>query len=262
MPNGEFFFDPTSGIADELFPNPNRGRFNAAGIGKEGIITIRAKNNTATQKRVEIFNNLRHITKTPANDQYSKVAGSVYQPLNTNNLFLEALKALQVTGKTPFAQMPSQQRISPAFASYEDVTGNLIYIPSLDYSTSINPAIGSSALADAFVSCSQMPYRTLVELTAAMVLRVRLTKLQVSLDQQLFNPLEFVRYKALGGTESNSLEPSEFFDPQNQQSKVVNISRGYLIDNETGIYLTLEPNADIQLTLFISAFRNNAISAS
>jgi len=204
MPNGEFFFDPTSGIADELFPNPNRGRFNAAGIGKEGIITIRAKNNTATQKRVEIFNNLRHITKTPANDQYSKVAGSVYQPLNTNNLFLEALKALQVTGKTPFAQMPSQQR----------------------------------------------------------VLRVRLTKLQVSLDQQLFNPLEFVRYKALGGTESNSLEPSEFFDPQNQQSKVVNISRGYLIDNETGIYLTLEPNADIQLTLFISAFRNNAISAS
>ena len=252
-------FDPKGSIVD--MNRRDRGIFNAQ-KGKEGIITLRVKNNVNQKRRVELFNALKHITKIPNPSQYAVTNN--YVPVS--NGYIAAY--LGVTGVTPPQTGINEYKL-PDFTLFNDFTGTHVYVDSDLFSSTPGAAlkfvlnsggnVNWDLYSDVTVGCSQLPYKQLLDSFNNMVWRVNKTKLQTSSENQIKNAFDFVYYSPFGGQENNSFEPSEFFLPSNQQTKVIDIPKKYEIDANTAIYVDLEPNEDLQITFFVSAFRNNAI---
>lgn len=275
LPDGTRAFDPRVGVIGET-PKPGRGVFTAK-KNTDGIITLRLQNFTNSQKRVEIFNFLRHITKVPANDQYSKVAAPLYQPLNTSyseKAFLALSYSLEnellaCAGAANYAAF--QVALGTAAARFGEIynpslkpfavfdeDGSLRYISTTNYANI--PTQGfTDAITDAKITAAQMPYSTLVSDTESLVLLIRQIKMLVKNASQFYNSLDVVRYSSLGAVLTDNYEPSSFIQPENQQSLVINMNKNVVVDSQTAIYVTLEPNEDVQLNLSISAYRNNAV---
>jgi hypothetical protein len=252
-------FDPKGAIIDQN--RKNRGIFNGT-VGKDGIITLRVKNRTANRKKFELFNSLKSISKIPNSSQYDLFGN--YVPLSSG--YIAANLGLQGVDP-PIAS--SNEYILPDFALFNDASGSLVYVDAALFKSPVGTAIKAvlnaggninwDLYADVIVSCQQLPYRQLVDSFQSMVWRVSKTKLQASSENQIKNAFNFEYFSPLGGSEKNSFEPSEFFLPQNQQTKVIDIPYKYEVDANTAIYVELEPNEDLQITFFIRAFRNNAV---
>lgn len=258
-------FDPKGGLVDQYRNPAQRGKFDAT-KGLEGIITIRMQNKKNQQLRIELWNTLKHITKIPNPAQYSGIsAGSNFVPVS-GGYSIAALGILMNQSITAYGTVYNV----PPFAVFNDFDGSLCYVAGTVFTNPVSFALIQTELqngneidwrtyASAIVSCSQLPYRQLVDAFIAMVWRINQTKVQTSSDNQIKQAMAFVYYSPLGGIENNSLEPSEFFQPENQQTKLVNINKKYEIDANTAIYITLEPLEDMQHTLRVEAFRNNAV---
>lgn len=253
-------FDPNGGIVDKYRNPKGRGVFNAT-KGKEGIITLRIQNKQFTKKRFELFNALKHITKIPNPSQYANTGE--YVPISSG--YIAAFMA--VSGTVPGDT--TNPYLMPKFTVMNDFTGSHVYCAPIPAGSISGGAVRAKLLAgqnvnwepyaDVIVSCSQMPYRQLLDAFSSTVWRVSKTKLQTSSENQIKNSFDFVYNGSLGSQENNSFEPSEFFLPQNQQTKVIDIPKKYEIDANTAIYVDIEPQEDMQITFFVEAFRNNSI---
>jgi hypothetical protein len=162
-------------------------------------------------------------------------------------------------------------------AFFDDTTGNLIYNYNdtrpfgatltnitLDGVASrtiqISDVLNTSpSTSEMIVSCAQMPYRQLVDNLGSMVLSIRQWKLQTSSENQIKQAFRPYLYGDLGVVTNDSFEPSEFFNPENQQTKLINMTRQMYVNKNTAVYIDVEPFEDMQLTLNVSAFRDNGL---
>lgn len=254
-------FDPKGSIVD--MQRQSRGIFQAQN-GKDGIITIRIRNTKNVKRRFELFNALKHITKIPNASQYANTNN--YSPLSSG--YLASLTGTLGIQSGSGATFPPY--ILPDFTLFNDATGSHVYVDGdvfgdqnvsalIRAELAAGRQINWDSFADVIVSCSQLPYKQLLDSFSSMVWRITKTKLQTSSENQIKNSFDFVYYSPFGGQENNSFEPSEFFLPSNQQTKVIDIPKQYEIDANTAIYVDLEPLEDMQITFFVNAFRNNAI---
>lgn len=259
-PNEIESFDPTGAIVEELNPN-NRGKFTSAGKGKDAVFTIRVVNQTSSRKRVELFNSLNSIVKIPNDSEYTATAPVTnfpYRPFTSSGL-LNILGQLAVDPEGSSSGQESAILV-PSVALYNDLNGDLCYVTQQTLATWQSAGLTSqNAGADMWVRCNQIPYKRLVEDLSSLVLKVNKTKMQFASANQMKNALEFVRVKSFGGIESNTMEPSEFFKPENNQSLLVDIPRSYYIDKATGIFFDLEASEDMQITFSVTMYRNNGV---
>lgn len=251
-------FDPTGIIVDETNPL-GRGKFQAAGLGKEAIFTIRIKNNDNATRRVELFNALNSIVEIPNDSEYvatAPVNGYPFRPFTSSGI-LGLLSRVAVDPETGGPENEGDV-IVPSIAIFNDLSGDLCYVQSKTLTQwNANPLGAQDQNANIWVKCSQVPYKRLLADCKDLVLAIRMMKIQFASENQKKNALELTRVKSFGGSESNTLEPSEFFKPENQQSLVIDIPRDFYIDKATGIFFDLEPLEDMQITFFCKMFRNN-----
>lgn len=268
-------FDPASPFARNVrasseFQNKSKS------LLKDAVITLRVQNKTNETRTVELFNTIKHITKVPNTAIY----GSVIKPLSISTIasFLTTLmrqnNAALIAGKINAGNVSTDPLAGVAF--WDDNTGNLIYnyganreynyttqdytVQGLDVRSSLtSDVLGAVPTDQMLVSCAQMPYRQLVENLASMVISIRQWKIQTSSENQIKNAFRPYLYGDLGVVTNDSFEPSEFFQPENQQTKLINMTRQMYVTKNTAVYIDIEPNEDMQITLNVQAFRDNGL---
>lgn len=268
-------FDPASPFARNVrasseFQNRTKDKL------KDAVITLRIQNKTNEVRTVELFNTIKHITKVPNTAIY----GAVIKPLSISTIasFLTTLmrqnNAALIAGKINAGNVSTDPLAGVAF--WDDSTGNLIYnyganreylyntqdytVQGLDVRSSLtSDVLGAVPTDQMVVSCAQMPYRQLVDNLASMVISIRQWKLQTSSENQIKQAFRPYLYGDLGVVTNDSFEPSEFFQPENQQTKLINMTRQMYVNKNTAVYIDVEPFEDMQLTLNVSAFRDNGL---
>jgi hypothetical protein len=268
-------FDPASPFARNVrasseFQNRTKDKL------KDAVITLRIQNKTDQVRTVELFNTIKHITKVPNTAIY----GSVIKPLSISTI-ASALATMVSNQQTAVLddRHPFVTLLNPldGTAFFDDTTGNLIYNYNdtrpfgatltnitLDGVASrtiqISDVLNTSpSTSEMIVSCAQMPYRQLVDNLGSMVLSIRQWKLQTSSENQIKQAFRPYLYGDLGVVTNDSFEPSEFFNPENQQTKLINMTRQMYVNKNTAVYIDVEPYEDMQLTLNVSAFRDNGL---
>lgn len=268
-------FDPASPFARNVrasseFQNKSKS------LLKDAVITLRVQNKTGQTRTVELFNTIKHITKVPNTAIY----GSVVKPLSISTIasFLTTImrqnNATLIAGKINAGNVSTDPLAGVAF--WDDNTGNLIYnygahreyeynlvdhvVQGLNLTSSLTfDVLGAVPNDQMTVSCAQMPYRQLVDNLASMVLSIRQWKIQTSSENQIKNAFRPYLYGDLGVVTNDSFEPSEFFQPENQQTKLINMTRQMYVTKNTAVYIDIEPYEDMQITLNVQAFRDNGL---
>lgn len=262
-------FDPMGGIVNENFNNKKRGYFQVGAKKESAVFTLRIRNNTAVQKRIELFNSMRSIAKTANYNQYSKVPNNIYVPgaFQSNASQLGLLVFRLQNGGLPSV---TNQGFGDGLALFSDIDASLCFvgkqIKTEFAGTGVNVidwnAIESPLQCDMRVSCDQVPYKNMIEDLSGLVMNIKQMKIKASSEAQINNSIEIERYSSFGGLRVNSIEPSSFLKPENQQTKLVDINKSIIVDSQTGLFLNLEPLEDLNITFTVDAYKNNTITTN
>lgn len=266
QPNGKQYYDPDGKIVNEQ-PTGNRGRWVGTPEGKKAVFTLKVQNCTSTTQRTELFGAARSIVELPNDSQYAQNGtGMLFRPFTTE-------QQLCLSGIIATTAEASEGAIQPpAMVIYDDRTGNLVYIANTgrtltDWATTFtsqNPLTATTNGVQIIISCGQRPYRSLMSDLRDLVLYVIKTKIIYPDEAGKENPLLLWREKSFGGADSNTIEPTDYFEPENQQSKIINIPDRYFIDKLTSLYFDIEgsgvsgtPAQPISWTFSCLAYQNN-----
>jgi hypothetical protein len=110
------------------------------------------------------------------------------------------------------------------------------------------------------VQCRQRAYKGLFESSSRTPFIIEKVRLTVSNDAQIDNEI-FVDYQSfLNKVETNSINPRTYFNPYQNQAKIIDIPLKTLIDLERGLRLTVNAAETINIALFISAYKKLTIN--
>lgn len=154
----------------------------------------------------------------------------------------------------------------------EWVSGNYTYLPAdairaaftddgiVGFDENGNLLItGAEGAGRLTVSCSQIPYRQLLEKTATQAFRIERTRMTVTTDAQISKQITCFAKSFLGGTASNNLNPRRFFSPDQQQSLIIDIPVPFRVDAERGMYLQVLAGETIQFNMDISQYTETTV---
>jgi hypothetical protein len=186
-------------------------------------IRISHSNASGTAFTVELFNNLRSVTK---------ILNSSITVLNPATL--DNLKATTATGPLSIADLV-----------YFDKNGNLIYNQTT--------ATGS-ANQTITISGNQVSYRSLFEASGVTCFRVENLRLQVVNESQIDNQLTWFSNSWLGGVKQNVISPRAYFAPNQYQTKTVDIAAKFNLDYESGLWYKINAGEVATFNFFINEY--------
>lgn len=151
-------------------------------------------------------------------------------------------------------------------------TGNYNYVPfdAYDDAASGLGIVGFNADGDLVitggelegeltVSCGQLPYRQLLDMTKARAFRVQRTRATFTTDAQISNKITHFVKSFLGGRAENEINPRRFFSPDQNQSLIVDITAPFRVDSERGLYLKVKAGELITLNMEVSEYTSNEL---
>lgn len=96
-----------------------------------------------------------------------------------------------------------------------------------------------------------VPYLTLVKGSAFLNFKVGKLRYSYTSDSQLDQEIVIFQRTIFGAYKENRISPRSYFDPNQQQSKVVDIPISFGINAEVGINIALLPSEVVTLNLFV-----------
>lgn len=202
-----------------MFAGPTGSGNNLSQVG------IKVTNTSASgANKVQLFNYLRSI------DEIYNAALTTSVPGIFPNITL--------TDGTP-------NTIITATRTYFNQNGDLL----------INEASNDGIL----VQGTTVPYRTLVKGSAVLPFKVQKIRYAYTSDSQLDEEIVIFTRTIFGAYKENRISPRSYFDPNQQQSKVVDIPITFAIDLQTGIEINLLASEVVTLNLFCDVTSQPAI---
>ena len=101
------------------------------------------------------------------------------------------------------------------------------------------------------VEGTTVPYLTLVKGSALLNFKVGKLRYSYTSDSQLDQEIVIFQRTIFGAYKENRISPRSYFDPNQQQSKVVDIPISFGINAEVGINIALLPSEVVTLNLFV-----------
>lgn len=101
------------------------------------------------------------------------------------------------------------------------------------------------------VQGTTVPYLTLVKGSALLNFKVGKLRYSYTSDSQLDQEIVIFQRTIFGAYKENRISPRSYFDPNQQQSKVVDIPISFGINAEVGINIALLPSEVVTLNLFV-----------
>jgi hypothetical protein len=111
-----------------------------------------------------------------------------------------------------------------------------------------NGAAGALALT---VDCPQYTYRALLKSSGTRPFRIVGIRMTVQNDAQIDNELVHFTANFLGATNRNTISPRTFFNPQQFQTKIVDISCDLPIDDQKGLIYKLNAGETVKFNVLI-----------
>lgn len=189
-------------------------------------VGIKVTNNNASgANKVQLFNFLRSIDEIRDTSVTTTSVPGIYP----NILLTEGAPNTIIT----------------ASRTYFDQSGNLV--------------IGDAAGDSVTVQGTTVPYRTLVKGSALLPFKVQKIRYAYTSDSQLDQEIVIFTRTIFGAYKENRISPRSYFDPNQQQSKVVDIPISFAIDMQTGIEIELLASEVVTLNLFCDITSSPAI---
>jgi len=170
---------------------------------------------TTTAETVQLFNYLRLISEISDSSVTTSVPG--------------IFPNITLTEGTP-------NTIITATRTFFNASGNLL----------INEASDRAVTVEG----TTVPYLTLVKGSAILPFKVAKLRYAFTSDSQLDQEIIIFTRTIFGAYKENRISPRSYFDPNQQQSKVVDIPIEFNIDLQTGIQISLLASEVVTLNLF------------
>jgi len=113
--------------------------------------------------------------------------------------------------------------------------------------------------ANVTIQCKQIAYRSLLESSSRTPFQIEKLRLTVQNDAQIDNEIFIKENTWLGKTDKNSLNPRTYFNPNQFQSKIIDIPLKTLINFERGLEILVNAGETINLSFFVSAYRKHSL---
>jgi hypothetical protein len=193
-----------------MYNGPTGSGQNLAQVG------IKCTNSSAsTSETVQLFNYLRLISEISDSSVTTSVPG--------------IFPNITLTEGTP-------NTIITATRTFFNASGNLL----------INEASDRAVTVEG----TTVPYLTLVKGSAILPFKVSKLRYAFTSDSQLDQEIIIFTRTIFGAYKENRISPRSYFDPNQQQSKVVDIPIEFNIDLQTGIQISLLASEVVTLNLF------------
>ena len=192
-------------------PNPNT----PARTRQKASFDLVMTNTHGSQLQIELFNELRTFTENLNTSLAAAPVNMVPQLSNTG---------LQLAGV--------------GIVGY-DSTGKLIATNATAYNAVLT------------VDCPQYTYRALQKSSGRRPFRIVGIRMTVTTDAQIDNEIVHFTSNFLGASQRNVLSPRTFFNPQQFQTKIVDIQCNFPIDDQKGFYYKLNAGETVKWNVLI-----------
>jgi hypothetical protein len=193
-------------------------------------------------------NNLAQVS-VKATNAYSSGANKVqlFNYLRSIDEIVDASLTTSVPGIFPNITLTegTPNTIITATRTYFDQTGDLY--------------IKESATDYIVVNGTTVPYKTLTKGSAIMPFQVKRLRYSYTSDSQLDEEIVIFKRTIFGKYTENRVSPRSYFDPNQMQSKVVDIPIEFSIDAETGIQINLLASEVVTLNFFCDVITRPSI---
>ena len=161
---------------------------------------------------------------------------------NELRTFVENLNSSIVTSSTalykPQTSVGGQQAAGVGIVGFStlgllNVTGATAYTPVLT------------------VDCPQYTYRALLKSSGRRPFRIVGIRMTVTTDGQIDNEIVHFTSNFLGASNRNVLSPRTFFNPQQFQTKIVDIQCNFPIDDQKGFYYKINAGETVKWNVLI-----------
>ena len=173
-------------------------------------------NTTGEQLQIELFNELRSFVEN-LNTSIVTSATVLYRP------------QASITGQ----QLVGVGVVGFTSAGLLSATGSTAYTPVLT------------------VDCPQYTYRALLKSSGRRPFRIVGIRMTVTTDGQIDNEIVHFTSNFLGASNRNVLSPRTFFNPQQFQTKIVDIQCNFPIDDQKGFLYKLNANETVKWNVLI-----------
>lgn len=109
------------------------------------------------------------------------------------------------------------------------------------------------------ISCSQVPYRALLDMLMSGSFRIDKTRITYKTNAQLSEGITWRDKSFLGGEKQQSITPNDYFRPDQFQSLRVDVPVPLPIDKQKGLFMKVLAEETITMTFFISQYSRNMI---
>lgn len=180
-------------------------------------VTITIVNNIAATQTVELFNAFRSFSKI----------------LNNN-----------VSVSLPIAAWPND--------TVDGVTGLPLTVSRVYWNQTGDLVIESAAGTRCTISCDTVPYRTLFEGSAVLPFMIKQMRYSFQNDPQLNKEIVANTNTIFGKETKNKISPKAYLDPNQLQTKVVDIPVSISVNGETAIFHDVIAGETVSICLFIN----------
>lgn len=161
---------------------------------------------------------------------------------NELRTFVENLNTSIVTSATvlyrPQASIGGQQLVGVGVVGF-DTSGKLSATGSTAYTSVLS------------VDCPQYTYRGLLKSSGRRPFRIVGIRMTVLTDGQIDNEIVHFTSNFLGASNRNVLSPRTFFNPQQFQTKIVDIQCNFPIDDQKGFLYKINANETVKWNVLI-----------
>lgn len=199
---------------DQAFtgPNPN----NPPKARQKASFDLTMVNSGAEALTIELFNDLKKFTEN-YNAAIVTSATALYKPMLSST-------GLQAAGV--------------GVVGYDNL-GRLVATGTVAYTPVIT------------VDCPQYTYRALQSSTSLRPFRIVGIRMTVTTDGQIDNEIVHFTQNFLGATTRNTITPRTFFNPQQFQTKIVDIQCNFPIDDQKGFYYKVNAGETVKWNVLI-----------
>jgi hypothetical protein len=107
------------------------------------------------------------------------------------------------------------------------------------------------------LSCSQIPYRTLLETLKFYRISIRETKMTFTNEPQLDQDINYTEKTFLGKNNTNTFTPRAFFKDAQFQSKQVTMTQPYIIDGERGLNFICNSGETMSFSFYLDKLQKS-----
>lgn len=108
------------------------------------------------------------------------------------------------------------------------------------------------------ISCKELPYKSFLKALEDAVIKIDRVRFKFGDQNTIDEVWNIAGLSMFGSTDGNDIIPTDFFDPNQQQSNVIDVNQPLIIDGETALNTILpEDENQVSYICSVSQFINN-----